>query len=132
MKSIVITIFIILITSGCSIFLPVFCSNEVIQSVISPDKKYKLVIFNRNCGATTGFSTQISILNKNFSLKNEGGNIFIADDNHGEVLLTKNKALPIQVTWVSDREVFIKYGEKVRTFQKKDRFKGIKINYSQF
>ena len=38
------------------------CGNEIIEEIKSPDNKYKLVIFQRDCGATTGFSTQISIL----------------------------------------------------------------------
>jgi hypothetical protein len=38
------------------------CGNQLYQEVLSPDNKYKAVVFQRDCGATTGFSTRVSIL----------------------------------------------------------------------
>jgi len=56
-----------------------FCKNKVITSVISSNKKIKIVIFQRDCGATTGFTTQISIINSNEIVDNTmKGNIFIS------------------------------------------------------
>lgn len=40
------------------------CGNKIIQEIPSPNRKLKAVIFTRDCGATTGFSTQISLLSK--------------------------------------------------------------------
>jgi len=34
------------------------CGNDVLTDLPSPDGKYKVVVFQRDCGATTGFSTQ--------------------------------------------------------------------------
>ena len=53
------------------------CGNEVFEEQLSPDGKLKAVIFQRDCGATTGFSTQISVLNSHKKLKNESGNVFV-------------------------------------------------------
>jgi len=55
------------------------CGNEVFSVVVSPNKKHKAVLFQRDCGATTEFSTQISILDKNAKLLNKSGNILTAD-----------------------------------------------------
>ena len=55
------------------------CENEISKTVISPSGNLKAVVFNRGCGATTGFNTQISIINTSEELESEGGNLFIAD-----------------------------------------------------
>jgi hypothetical protein len=31
------------------------CRNEIFHQVDSPDSRYKVVVFQRDCGATTGF-----------------------------------------------------------------------------
>jgi len=36
--------------------LPDMCGNEIYSVVVSPNKKHKAVLFQRDCGATTGFS----------------------------------------------------------------------------
>ena len=37
------------------------CGNEILGEFASPDRKKKVVVFQRDCGATTGFSTQASL-----------------------------------------------------------------------
>lgn len=48
----------------------------------SPDGQREAVMFQRDCGATTGYSTQISVLDHG-ETQVGGGNAFRADDNHG-------------------------------------------------
>jgi hypothetical protein len=79
------------------------CGNEVYSEVISPNRELKAVVFQRDCGATTGFSTQISILDSDQDLKNVSGNIYIIDGHPNDV------APPIQ--WVSATELKI---ERIR------------------
>jgi hypothetical protein len=55
------------------------CGNETVVESVSPNGSKKLVIFTRNCGATTGFSTQASILPANQALPNEGGNLLVME-----------------------------------------------------
>jgi hypothetical protein len=61
------------------------CGNYIFKEYISPNKKLKAVVFQRDCGATTGFSTQISILGVGKKLKNKGGNIFVVDGHPDQV-----------------------------------------------
>ncbi len=75
------------------------CEDDVYLSIISPDKKCKAVIFERNCGATTGFSTQISIIDADQELKNSSGNVFIID---GEPIFVAPK-----IYWKSDNELIV-------------------------
>ena len=60
-------------------FVSGMCANTVITSSTSPNEKLKVVLFERSCGATTGFSSQISLLESGEDLSNEPGNIYIAE-----------------------------------------------------
>jgi hypothetical protein len=53
------------------------CGNYIHREYNSPDSTLKAVVFQRDCGATTGFSTQISILAFTEELQNIEGNIYI-------------------------------------------------------
>ncbi|RVU35341.1 hypothetical protein EOE67_14280 [Rheinheimera riviphila] len=80
-------------------FLGGRCGSEPYKSVVSPNGKYKAVIYQFDCGATTGFSTQISILGANEDLEESGGNVFSSDGH-------PNDAAP-EVRWVSDHQLNI-------------------------
>lgn len=67
------------------------CENQPLQTIASPSGGLKVIVFSRNCGATTGFNTQVSILPGNETLANEGGNTFVA-----------GTSLPIVIRWTSD------------------------------
>src|SRR5690242_16830620 len=58
------------------------CANTVVSKVDSPDGAHSAVLFQRDCGATTGLSTQISIVD-NGETPSGSGNTFRADDDHG-------------------------------------------------
>ena len=33
------------------------CTNRILNAVVSPDRRYKAGVFERDCGATTDYST---------------------------------------------------------------------------
>lgn len=51
------------------------CENSLRQEIYSPDHTHKLLIFDQNCGATTAYTREVSLLSSQESLKNERGNI---------------------------------------------------------
>jgi hypothetical protein len=59
------------------------CGNTIVSTEFSPDHRLKAVLFERNCGATTGFSSQVSVLPADRDLPNEGGNVFSASEAKG-------------------------------------------------
>jgi hypothetical protein len=77
------------------------CGNDIYQEVYSPDRQYKVVVFERNCGATTDFSTQVSILGATQELPNISGNIFVID-GHPDYA-------QVQVKWESDQAMEVTY-----------------------
>ena len=76
------------------------CGNYVHEEYLSPQKHHKAVVFQRDCGATTGFSTQISIISGGETLGNGGGNIYVIA-GHPE------KVAP-NIEWLSDDKLLIK------------------------
>jgi hypothetical protein len=59
--------------AGCDL-----CGNDVLARYRAPDTSVEVVVFQRDCGATTGFSTQASIGEINGGTGNRPGNIFRA------------------------------------------------------
>jgi hypothetical protein len=96
------------------------CKNTIISSNISSNKKWKLVLFERNCGATTGFSTQVSLLKVDKELGNESGNIYIAEGYPKRYTLM----------WNSDTTATIS-GTSGANFKKETRVNGIQFKYEQ-
>ncbi|HMA80026.1 MAG TPA: hypothetical protein VKR81_04015, partial [Candidatus Binatia bacterium] len=44
------------------------CLNQIFKESVSPDESKKFVVFQRSCGATTGFSTHASLISADASL----------------------------------------------------------------
>ncbi len=97
------------------------CSNEITSELASPDNEYLAVVFERSCGATTGFSTQVSMLDNNSSLENEPGNIVIIDGHPKET--------GIELSWVGQDVLLVKGGGGSRFFKKLNHFGSVVVRY---
>jgi hypothetical protein len=100
--------------AGCS----ELCGNEVVASVSSPSGAYKAVVFTRDCGATTGWSTQVSVLRGSEQLPNEGGNTLVLEGKS-----------PVQVTWKSESALSLSGTSGGRLFKQERVVHGIAIAY---
>lgn len=107
------------------------CGNTIINSTSSPDENYKIVIFERNCGATTGFSTQVSIMPSNEELGSKGGNIFLADDNQGQAKINESGCIDLEAEWLTSSTVVIRYDSSAAVYKEEKKYKGIEIEYSR-
>jgi len=107
------------------------CVNEILRIHYSPSKQLKAVVFERECGATTGSSTQISIMPANSDLPNEGGNVFVADTDHGKAPSGPGGGPSVEVEWKGESSLNIAYDNRARIFLRKDSQNGITITYSE-
>ena len=114
----------LILCSGCSDL----CQNTVASRSLSPDGNHVAVLFQRDCGATTGFSTQISILDAN-GKPSGGGNAFVADDDHGAARVGDWEGSWAGITWLSSEHLLIRYAAKSRLFKQKERVSGVNITY---
>lgn len=101
------------------------CANDIDKEIRSPKGDYKAVIFIRHCGATTGFSRQLSIVEISDDLENEKGNVFILGDKAG------NQAEKINVIWTTDNSLTIFFAKETEFFLQNEEIGEVKIRYEQ-
>jgi len=125
---------IILLISLTTIFscgsntLADMCGNRISKEITSPDKKLKAVIFTRDCGATTGFSSQLSIIGYFDKLKNEKGNVLIISDKEDQL---EDGSAAINAEWNGNNELIIYFNLAAETSKKEARVDDVKISYKQ-
>lgn len=105
------------------------CENQPVRKFGSPDNRYEIILFQRDCGATTGFSTQVSIVSAGKKLPKRKGNIFIADDGDRPVPLGAWGGPAVEIQWIAKDGVLIEYPEGSRVFLNKKEFKDVHIEY---
>ncbi len=100
------------------------CGNDPQYEVASPDGRHRAVVFQRDCGATTGFSTHVSILTAGEAFPSEGGNVFAADS-----MRDPNGVLPLRITWTGDRSILIQRARAAKVFRSESRVLGVAVDY---
>ena len=115
-----------LILSGCSDG----CATTPVVSHSSPDRRHYALVFERSCGATTDYSTQVSIVRE--SEQPTGvANTFVADTDHGVAKAGGWGGPWADVSWVSASEVAIRYAAKARIFKRAEDVDGVHIAYRE-
>jgi hypothetical protein len=95
------------------------CENEISQTVVSPSGNMKAVVFNRGCGATVDFNTQVSLLPASARLPNNGGNVLIVDDT-----------VPLKIEWESDAVVRITGQLDTQILKQEAAVSGVQVAYA--
>jgi hypothetical protein len=95
------------------------CENEVVSAHASPSGRARVVVFERGCGATVGFTTQISIIRSEDAL---------SDDDVGNVLIVDDK-VSLAIRWASHEELSISGWRGTRVFKQAATVEGIRIEY---
>ena len=95
------------------------CENEVASEIASPSGKLKAVVFERGCGATTGFNTQLSIIYAGGEVPDAAGNAIALDGR-----------IPLQIKWLSDDEILISGSKRTRIFKQEKLVNGVRLQYS--
>lgn len=86
------------------------------------------MLFERNAGATTSFSTQISIIGPGDELT-DSGNTFIADSNHDRAAAAAWGGPHASMRWLSPRELEISYDRLARVFEQDEHVGGVTVRY---
>lgn len=113
------------------LWLPDLCANSIVAELPAPGGKAKVVVFTRDCGATTDFSTQVSVLGPHDTLSNTAGNVFVAERDHGRSPVGPGGGPDIQASWLSENQLRIEHHSLARVFKAEPLWKGIKIEYVQ-
>ena len=105
------------------------CGNKVVYEVHPPNRKHEAIVFVRNCGATTDFSTHVSVVREGQSLSHGAGNALVVDGDHGKVKTGSCGQLPVHVAWNGDHSVAIRYPQESRRFLANTRAEGVALTY---
>lgn len=104
------------------------CEDTTCEIILSPDRSHKVVLYTRDCGATTGFSTHIAIAKSNEDI-DDGTRILVADDDHGKANghPVYHELIDIRARWIDDDSLELSYDKNARLFTEDDEARGITI-----
>jgi hypothetical protein len=102
------------------------CANELVSEVVSPDGVRKVVVFRRDCGATTAASIQASVLAADASLPATSGNLFVAD---ARVPVAAAGGPGLDVSWTSPLEVVVRHDPRARVFKSAEHVEDVRASY---
>jgi hypothetical protein len=105
------------------------CGNDLLDELAAPGGQYRAVVFQRSCGATTGFSTQVSILPIDAVLPDSGGNVFIADTDHGNAPAGVGGGPRVGIRWLAADSLEVRYDSRARVFAIESRYSGIGVQF---
>lgn len=102
--------------SGCDDL----CANTLQQRIAAPDASRDAVVFERDCGATTAPSIQLSIVDPG-ELPSGGGNALTTE------LLDDRDS--INVSWVAPDHLLVTIPKDAELFEQKAEVAGVRIEY---
>jgi hypothetical protein len=97
------------------------CSDTVLREVPSPSGRLKAVLFERDCGSTTGFNRHMQILRPSESLQDNSP--FAIDDDHG------SSTLDVHMRWDGDAHLIVSRGAQARVFHEDTQVRGVAVAY---
>lgn len=102
------------------------CANTEVARMTAPDGRHDAVLFERSCGATTGFSSQVSIVGRGRKAVGQG-NVLIADDDHGKAPAAAWGGPDVDMGWTSADQLVVRHHPSARLFQTHANVAGVKV-----
>lgn len=102
------------------------CNNHVYEQIDNSKRTFKIVKFDRGCGATTSNSIQLSVIDYNDSLRNEAGNIFIANSKVGMYI---ERDTSVQASWLNDSTILVRHDKDLEVFKKNSMAGKVNVVY---
>ncbi len=111
------------------------CGTYVSEEIPSPSMKLKAVVFQIDCGATTGFNTHVAVGSGSLDTKNTDNipqSFFLADLNGGRAPSGRNGGPEVRVHWVSDSQLVLAHHSLARVVRAGAKSEGVSIEYQSF
>ncbi len=105
------------------------CGNKVINSTDASDHRARVVVFERDCGASTDFSTQVVILRPGEELGDRRGDVFVVDSDHGRAAAGPGGGPWVEATWIGPDSILIRFDNQARIFRQSTIVGGISVRY---
>ena len=101
-----------LLLSGC-----IECGNEELSRVPSPSGARDAVLFSRNCGATTGFNTQLQIVPSG------------QEPVGASPLFALDGIVPVTLRWQDEMSLIVSGVDRSRVFGDGTAMDGVEVRY---
>ena len=106
------------------------CGDTLVASKEAPDGKHRAVLFERSCGMTSGFSTQVSVLREGQRLRG-GGNVIVADDDHGAARVGAWGGPWMDIEWAGPTHLVVRYAGGARIFSQATKVNSVSISFEE-
>lgn len=104
------------------------CANTVIREFPSPSGDFKATLFQRDCGATTAFTSQVSVIPGDGAVS-DSGNAFVADTGHGAARAGAWGGPDVDVAWEGPNQLVISHAANARILRREAKVLEISIHY---
>jgi hypothetical protein len=130
---VVVIVMISIVVATIGLFLAFWdpCGNQAFEEFRSPAGRWKVIVFERDCGATTGFSTQASLLPLGSPPPNGPGNILSIDGDHGKIPVDDNGKIEVKVTFDGGSTLTLTYPAGTRVFTQVANKDGVLVHHEQ-
>lgn len=85
------------------------CENSRLRELLSPDRQWKLVIFERSCSGTVAWTTHVSVLREPEFLPNAPGNLLVSFERHGSLIGASIHEPEVQARWSGPNSIELSY-----------------------
>jgi hypothetical protein len=100
------------------------CGNQQASHELSPNGQLRSWVFVRDCGATTGFTSEVSILERDEDLPNESGNVVAFDLRRGSA------HREVQAVWRGSATLVVVYPTGSKLFRAQSKVGNVSIQYN--
>ena len=114
---------------GLSAFERGMCGARIVRRLPSPDGRLEAVIYERDCGASTDFGTNLSVVRTGAQVGSKAGNLFVADSDHGRAPLDSGNVIQLSVHWIGSDSLVVRYDRRARVFQQQPGTNGVQVQY---
>ncbi|OHD83799.1 MAG: hypothetical protein A2Y52_06620 [Sulfuricurvum sp. RIFCSPLOWO2_02_43_6] len=95
------------------------CGSSDQYDVYSPDKTKKAIVYLYSCGATTGYTSVVTLANAHETLEDTP---LIAD-------VFRIKGENIHLQWINNNNLHIDYNQSQKVFHSSKEFNGVRIDF---
>ena len=109
------------------------CGSHGAYSQVSPDGRYRAVLYEYDCGATTDFGTNLAVLPASnkfdpFAVP-DSERVITANSNHQAVGVDMNGILPVTIAWKGPQDLQVTIPRMAKVFNQKMRSGPVTIEY---
>jgi hypothetical protein len=103
------------------------CASAEVRRLRSPDARHDAVLYQFDCGATTGFSTQVAIVTAGAPTPRGAGNVLSADDHDGAAPTNAQAVIQVELRWLGPDTLLMRPDPRAAIYRRATIAQGVHI-----